>query len=270
MSVDISVVIPTFNRPGPLAETLQSVFAQDYDKLQVVVVDDSRDESARNVVRQFTNPRLEYLSNPEPSGGYPSRVRNLGAKSATGRFVHCLDDDDRVPAGLYRDVVAAFDANPAVGVVFGRVVPFGADADKLVHERAFFGEAARAAPVLERLGKRWPVPSRRIFFNSMLVCGAAMIRRECIDGIKGFDPEIRYGEDVDFYARAIRKYGGHFIDRDFLDYRIWENSIAHTPDLLPGAIADDFRKIQARYLREAGVIDYAISKLAARTLLRVL
>ncbi len=270
MSIDISVVIPTFNRSLQLAEALKSVFDQDFVALQVIVVDDSPEQSARSVTEQFADARLKYVVNPHPSGGFPSLVRNLGATHATGRFVHFLDDDDRVPEGLYPDIVSIFENHPDVGVLFGCVEPFGLDAVKLTHERKFFAEAARSAAVLERFGKRWPVPTRMIFLSTLLVCGAALIRRDCIVGIGGFDPNIRYGEDADFYARAIRKYGGHFVNRNFLHYRIWDESIAHTPDLPIGAIAGDFKKIQARYRRDAGAIDYAISKIAARTVLRML
>ncbi len=268
MSPDFSIVIPTYNRALPLKEALESVLAQPLVSLQVIVVDDSPEQTARPVVAGIDDPRVEYLPNAVPSGGFPSRVRNFGATRATGRFVHFLDDDDHVPAGLYADVVRQFEIHKNVGVLFGRVEPFGADPGILAGEKAFFSDAARASQALERFGRRWPVATRMLFHSSVLVCGAAVIRRSCIDGVGRFDPDIRYGEDAGFYARAIRKYGGHFVDRTFLHYRIWDHSIAHAPNLSDKAIADDFVKMQLRYRREAGPFDYAVSKVAAKTVLR--
>jgi glycosyltransferase involved in cell wall biosynthesis len=268
MSPEISVIVPTFNRPGLLSEALKSVFAQETEALEVIVVDDSPDCSARSEVQTFTDHRLRYIENPNPSGGFPGGVRNLGASVATGRFLHFLDDDDHVPAGLYKDIIRLFDANPGVGVLFGRVQPFGPDPKEIAREIEFFNYTARTATLLQRFGKRWPIACHMTFRCTLLVCGAGVIRRECFVGAGTFDTDLRYGEDAGFYARAIRKYGGLFIDRPFLEYRIWPHTLAHSPDLAQKTIDDAFKKVQARYLREAGRIDYALSKLAARTILR--
>jgi len=91
-----------------------------------------------------------------------------------------------------------------------------------------------------------------------------------VAGCGGFDPNIRYGEDADFYSRAIRKYGGVFVDRAFLDYRIWDSSIAHAPGIDPGVFHRDFKKMQTRFRQEQGLFDYAVSKVAAKTVFRVI
>src|ERR1700753_976337 len=124
MSVEISVIIPTFRRPALLREAIESVLAQTQVPLEIIVIDDSPEGSAAAVVAEFSDS-VCYIKNPQPTGGIPSVVRNLGWPTARGRFIHFLDDDDRVPAGHYRAAIAAFESNPGVGVVFGRVAPFG-------------------------------------------------------------------------------------------------------------------------------------------------
>jgi hypothetical protein len=52
-------------------------------------------------------------------------VRNLGWPLTRGAFVHFLDDDDIVPGGHYAAVKAAFEQRSSVGLVFGRIEPFG-------------------------------------------------------------------------------------------------------------------------------------------------
>ena len=270
VDIDVSIIIPTFNRPETLIETLGSVLRQSNCSLEVIVVDDSGTRSAEPVVQRVADHRVRYIDNPDPSRGFPSRVRNLGLTHASGRIVHFLDDDDHVPDDLYRDTLLAFSAHPDVGVVFGRVEPFGDNIDKLKHERAFFAGAARASARLQWFGRHWPISTRMIFYSTVLVCGAALIRRECVAGCGGFDPNIRYGEDADFYSRAIRKYGGVFVDRAFLDYRIWDSSIAHAPGIDPGVFHRDFKKMQTRFRQEQGLFDYAVSKVAAKTVFRVI
>jgi hypothetical protein len=101
------------------------------------------------------------------------------------------------------------------------------------------------------------------------VCGAAMIRRECLESLGGFDPSLRMAEDVDFYARAIRKFGGRFVDRVALHYRIWDGSIMHTPSFNPQEVSDSYRKIHARYRRDHGDTAYFAAKILTRTLFRL-
>ena len=266
---DISVIIPTCRRPTELAEALASVLRQDGIQLEVIVVDDSAEQSAREVVAQFADPRIRYEANPMPSGGWASAVRNYGLTFATAPLVHFLDDDDKVPEGHYVAMQAAFHANPGIGVVFGRVKPFGKEPERVRREQSFFALAARRAAASRRFGNKWAFSSRLFFSSTLLVCGAAMIRRSCIAAIGGFDTRLRVGEDVDFYARAIQKFGAVFIDRVTLLYRIWDLSLMHSPTLDPELVRSNFRTIHARYRSERGRFDYFLTKILTRTLLRL-
>jgi GT2 family glycosyltransferase len=267
--VDVSIVIPTFRRPRELAEALASVLFQEDISLEVIVVDDSPEQAARAVVGQIADPRIRYLANPAPSSGSASVVRNYGVRFAAGRFVHFLDDDDKVPPGHYAVMIDAFETHPEIGVVFGRVEPFGDDAQMLAREHAYFAGASRRAAVAQRLGGRRALSTRLFFDRALFVCGAAMIRRRCIEPSAGFDPDLRIAEDVDFYARAIRRHGGYFVDHVALLYRIWHGSIMHTPTLDPAEVRDSYRKIHARFRSENGDISYFLSKVLTRTLFRL-
>jgi glycosyltransferase involved in cell wall biosynthesis len=154
MPPEYSIVIPTFRRPLQLKEALQSVLSQSEIELEIFVVDDSPEGSARAVVEGFDDLRIGYVKNPNPSGGIPSIVRNIGLKQCRGEFVHFLDDDDVVPQGYYNDARGEFAANPHVGVIFGHIEPFGdCPLDQLANEKTFFHNAHRRAQMCSRLGR---------------------------------------------------------------------------------------------------------------------
>jgi glycosyltransferase involved in cell wall biosynthesis len=164
MSIDFSVVIPTYRRRNELLEAIASVFQQTEVTLEILVVDDCPDGSAREVVESLYDERITYLRNPRPTGGRPSIVRNLGWPRATGTFVHFLDDDDIVPEGHYAAVKAAFERHPDVGLVFGRIEPFGVGPEaQLQHERRYFAEAARRAATCGRFGTKLAFTSQMLF-----------------------------------------------------------------------------------------------------------
>jgi glycosyltransferase involved in cell wall biosynthesis len=192
MSVDFSVVIPSFRRPKPLGEAIASVLGQPGVSVEVIVIDDSPEASAEGVVAAIGDARVRYLNNPAPSGGWPSSVRNLGWPLAQGDFIHFLDDDDIVPDGHYAAVKKIFAARPDVGVVFGRIEPFGdAPEAQLQQERAFFDDRARRARLCRLFGPRWGFTACMMFRRTLLICSAGVVRRECVERVGGHDARIR-------------------------------------------------------------------------------
>jgi GT2 family glycosyltransferase len=268
--VDFSVVIPTFRRNRELAEAIASVQRQQGVTLEILVVDDCPDGGARTVVEALNDPRVTYLRNPKPTGGVPSVVRNLAWPRANGRFVHFLDDDDMVPDGHYAAMVATFALHPEVGLVFGRVEPFGAGPEtQLQHERQFFARASRSAMLCARFGRKRAFAGQMLFDLPLLVCGAAMVRRECVAGVGGFDPEIRLMEDADFNARVMRKYGACFVDQAALQYRIGYPSLMHSPNPPPAQVAmerEGRRRMRAKYRQEHGALDFYTLELFTRAM----
>ncbi len=267
MSTGISVVIPTFRRPNELVQAIASVLRQDTDDLEVLVVDDSPEGSAEAMVRNFGDSRITYIKNPQPSGGRPGAVRNLGWTQARGAYIHFLDDDDIVPTGHYAAAKAAFAANPNVGVVFGAIAPFGTDESMIERERVFFADAARRASACRRFGPKLAFAAQMFFHPTLLVCGAAMVRRTCVAAVNGFDPELFLMEDLDFYARAIRRCGAHFMDRETLRYRIGP-SLMRGPDI-QRRVEQSYARIHANYRAEWGAIDFFTLKTLARTIFKV-
>jgi glycosyltransferase involved in cell wall biosynthesis len=269
---DFSVVIPTYRRKNQLGEALASVLRQSGVTLEILVIDDCPDGSARDVVGALQDSRVEYQRNPHPTGGVPSVVRNLGWPRAKGQFVHFLDDDDIVPDGHYQVIKAAFEDHPEVGLVFGRIEPFGDCSEiQLQHERRYFDEAARRASSCGRFGTRLAFTSRMLFDRAMLVCSAGVVRRESVERIGGFDPGIRLFEDADFYARVMRECGAHYIDRVVLRYRIGSESLMHSPTPSPVQLLQQLygrRRMQRKYLKERGPLEFFSLAIFARTILK--
>jgi len=260
VTVDVSVVIPTFRRNPELREAIGSVRQQGGVSLEILVVDDSPEGAARAVVEEMRDPRITYLPMPRPTGGVPSIVRNLAWPRASGTLVHFLDDDDRVPEGHYARIMALFAARPEIGLIFGRIEPFGAcPPAQLAHERAFFAEAARRARVCRRFGTKRAFAGQMLFGRPMLVCSAGVLRRAAVARVGGFDPEIRLMEDAEFHARVMRTCGADFIDEVVLHYRIGFPSLMHAPDPPPGQLQAQRagrRRMQAKYRRAHGAPEF--------------
>lgn len=86
-----TVVIPTYNRAGFIADTLRSVLAQTFAAFEIVVIDDGSKDNTATVVQQFTDARLHYHAKENGERGL---ARNYGLARAQGEYVLFLDSDD--------------------------------------------------------------------------------------------------------------------------------------------------------------------------------
>lgn len=267
MSIDVSVIIPTFHRNVQLIEAVQSALAQADAEIEILVFDDSPEASARNVIERLENPRVNYFQMERPSAGKPALVRNTGWPLAKGRYIHFLDDDDRVEPGAYRALIAALDRHPKIGVAFGRIEPFGDDPTVLSRQKAYFQNAARRARLSHRLRSRHLMVLNMLFKDTVLVNSACMIRTECVSRIGGYDPDCLIEEDVDFYIRAIRRFGCLFLDRTIIHYRTGAPSLMHNlVDNTP--VVMTYRHMYAKYRRDYSAGELFALKILARTALR--
>ena len=89
----ISVVIPLYNKETTIKNSLSSVLSQDYDDIEVIVVNDGSTDNSVEVVKSINDPRIVVI---EQENGGPSKARNTGIKNAKGEWLVTLDADDEL------------------------------------------------------------------------------------------------------------------------------------------------------------------------------
>lgn len=92
MSELVSVIIPTYNREKTIEKAVNSVLAQTYDNLEVIVVDDCSKDDTEKVVRGIKDHRVSYYRLEKNSGACVAR--NHGVSKATGTIIAFQDSDD--------------------------------------------------------------------------------------------------------------------------------------------------------------------------------
>lgn len=88
----ISVVIPTYNRKDRLLTCIESVLAQTYEKIEVIVADDASTDGTEDLFTDFSDDRVHYLRYEENRGA--CYARNYGASYAKGELLAFQDSDD--------------------------------------------------------------------------------------------------------------------------------------------------------------------------------
>jgi glycosyltransferase involved in cell wall biosynthesis len=125
----VTVCICTRNRGESIAGTLRSVLDVRYRDFDVLIVDQSSDDSTERTVRRVAdgNPQVTYMSS-QTSG--LSRARNICVRHARGPLVAFTDDDCDIPPDWLDLLVERFGEQPRVGQVCGAVIPGPHDATR--------------------------------------------------------------------------------------------------------------------------------------------
>lgn len=170
----ISVIIPVYNGARYLDQAIESVLAQTYRPIEIIVVDDgSTDESAR-VAQQFP---VRYCFQ-QHSG--PGAARNRGVEQARGEFLAFLDADDLWAPEKLMWQIATLAAHPELDAAFGQVEQFNSpDVDATAQSARFVGTTLNG-----------------------LIAGAMLIRRAAFMRVGLFATHWHVGEFVDWYTRA--------------------------------------------------------------------
>ena len=117
----VSTVIPVFNRPRMLVEAVESVLAQTYRPIEIIVVDDGSEDDTPTVAEalQHKHPNEVRFFRKENSG--PGPTRELGRLHARGSYIQYLDSDDLLRPRKFELMVRALRENPACGAAYGYI-----------------------------------------------------------------------------------------------------------------------------------------------------
>jgi GT2 family glycosyltransferase len=171
----VSVVIPVHNGARFLGEAIESVLAQDYPALDIIIVDDgSLDDIGAAVAALPVDVRFLKQLNAGPAA-----ARNRGVINAAADFVAFLDVDDLWTEGALRSGIETLLADRSLDVVKGR--------GQLLIQQADTGAWHEDEDPTESF-PYW--------------IGSAVYRREAFRTIGLFDEKLRFGEDSDWFLRA--------------------------------------------------------------------
>jgi glycosyltransferase involved in cell wall biosynthesis len=213
----VSVIIPTYNRAGIIAEAVDSVLAQDYKDFELIVVDDgSTDNTSEVMARYGDDVRVLFQENKGVSA-----ARNRGITEASGKLIAFLDSDDLWLPQKLSTQVEFFSQRP--------------DALICQTEEVWLRNGIRINPK-----HRHKKPSGMIFEPSLKLClvspSAVMIRRDLLDRTGGFDETLPACEDYDLWLRISCRFPVYLIETPLIIKRG-----GHDDQLSKGTGLDKFR-----------------------------
>ena len=118
----VSVIIPVYNVEKYLRECLDSVLAQTYKNLEVILVDDGSTDSSTDICREYCEKDKRFKLHQKGNGG-ASTARNFGLNCAKGEYLYFLDSDDYLqPTALEKMVMCASQNNADLVFIEGKTI----------------------------------------------------------------------------------------------------------------------------------------------------
>jgi hypothetical protein len=179
----VTVVIPTFNYGRFVPAAVESVLAQTYRKLEIVVVDDGSTDDTRQRLAPYMD-RIRYI---HQSNQGLSAARNTGIRAASSELIALLDSDDLWHPRKLEIQVAYLLAHPEVGVLAS-------------DHRRFVGVPGPDQPIPAAPDARL-VSFRQMVVRSHFIPSAVVVRAMCFDRVGLFDTDLRSVEDRDMWLR---------------------------------------------------------------------
>ena len=183
----VSVIIPTHKRPQMLVRAVESVLAQTYSNLEIIIVDDNSGAETERIANQLTlHPQVKYFKSPRRGA---CAARNFGIRQALGFFITGLDDDDLFTPRRIEKLVNAYDSDYA-----------------FVAARSAIFETEIMPQVDEEKGRTRIFSLSKLLDNNR-VGNQALVERNRILSVGGFDEKLRARQDYDLWVRLVEKFG---------------------------------------------------------------
>jgi glycosyltransferase involved in cell wall biosynthesis len=263
----VSCIIIFFNAEKYFEEAIESVLAQNYGNWELLLSDDGSTDSSTEIAQKYAQQypnKIYYLEHESHQNRGMSATRNLGLSHATGEYVAFLDADDVWLPNKLEEQVAIMQAQPEVGMVYGRSLYWQSWSGKAEdNEKDYIPDAyvsgnqiyppSQLLTLSYPLGKATPPPPTDI-----------MLRRDAIADVGGFEAGFQkmyqLYEDQAFFSKFYLKFPVFVSNSCWDKYRLHPESCGSTVNKAGqyDQVRSFFLHWFEKYLKKEGITDIAV------------
>ncbi len=200
--MNLSIIIPVYNKESSIADTLNSILRQNFAEFEVLAVDDGSTDTSGKIINSIADSRLKYFR-IENSG--PGSARNYGLKQSSGEWIMFMDADDIMSEGALSFFFNSLTKYPDADMIVGDYVELD---DSVIHK----GKGSGYSGYMASPFKAW-------FFHRLHPCAGTFICRKCLLGNAPYNSKFRCYEDVDMLFNIFRKAKIYKFDNLVMEYR---------------------------------------------------
>jgi len=204
----VSVVIPTYNCPF-LSEAINSVLAQTYENIEVIIIDDGSTDKTRETVEKY-HIKVQYIYQ-ENEG--VSSARNNGIRASHGDYMAFLDADDVWLPRKIEKQMSVFKNKPNIGFVY-------CDNYFIDYNGRVLDNYIRKVKLLEG------DILLDFFMDFFLITSGMMLKRVCLIKTGLYDKNLEVGEDFELFLRLAQHFNAGVVKEKLFKRRVWGGSLS--------------------------------------------
>ncbi len=220
----VSLLIPSFNHEKYIHSCIDSIIAQTYQNIEVIIIDDgSKDKTFEEIKKREDDLKKRFLrviinKNEENIG--VTKTLNLGLKKVKGEYVKILASDDMLLPQAIEKLVDFLEKNIESDLVFCNA--------RLVDDKTKFEDRDLETELLYKKPVKFiPTSFERLYRGNCIAAPCVMFRKEIFDKLGGFDETIGI-EDWEYMLRmAVNGYRQDYLDEPLVLYRRSQTSITN-------------------------------------------
>jgi len=207
----VDVLVPTYNRSAMLRRCLESIEAQTYTDIRVIIGDNCSDDDTRTVAQDFCgrDGRFGYVRNATNLGMYGNM--NALFTRVMAPYVHIMHDDDWLEPCFYERMIAGLEESPEVALAWPRAMMFRGEnetvngqPDRFDRDQVILGETALA----------------ELLRGNFVTCPAVVLRTSVLCEVGPFSEYLT--ADWLMWLRIAARHDLKFIDAPLFHYRLHE------------------------------------------------
>lgn len=211
----VSVCIAAYNHEAYVAEAIESVLAQSYPNIEILIADDASPDGTASVIRTYAQrypERVRALLLKENEG--PSRVSNRLFEMAQGEWVAFLGSDDRMLPERIARQVEYMRGDPECVALFSEIAVIDAQGARIGGDtEAFFNR-----PITHL--------RRQLLSGNFLNAPSAMVCRSDLLALGGYDPLLRYVQDFELWGRLLARGSIARLPECLTEYRVHGSNLS--------------------------------------------
>ncbi|MGA2677673.1 MAG: glycosyltransferase family 2 protein [Sedimentisphaerales bacterium] len=210
----VSIIVPTFNRSKLLKECVDSLLAQTYPDIEIIVVDDGSADDTQATIKEIAQKRnnVRYYSRPHLGG---SAARNFGLTKATGEFIGFFDSDDLWPPNYVETMVKSLQVNPDFDAAYSKIM--------------LLVDGKIQGPYITM--EKYPTGyiTTDLFFRDrpFNLPSSTILRKSTFNGVF-WDEKMENCDDFDLFLRISTKSKFMYVPDVYMMYRQTEDSMTAT------------------------------------------
>lgn len=238
--INISIIMPTYNRADTIARAIESVLNQSYTNWELIIVDDASNDNTEAVVNRYIDGRIKYYKNKQNEGA--NKTRNIGIATACGEFITFLDSDCAYKNNKLEEQINIMkDGHDMVFCAF----------------EYYKDNVCNVVPLQEKGADYYNNNLRTILTKQNVIdTSTIMIRSDFLKEIGAFDVEMPRLQDYELAMRIVKEGNVQYIDKVLVENYFMKDSISTNHKAYFQAIVKIIKKHSDFFINEDEIVTF--------------